>query len=142
MGVYRYQAVASLAREAARYASVHGTNYQSDPPAGSKSNNARVTKANIYNATIAQESAGLDLSQLTYTITYDTYDYSKSPPTKNSVDWDSGSATHAPTYVSTVNGVSTNKTATVTVTVNYNWQALLFFGTITLTSTSVMPMSY
>jgi hypothetical protein len=87
----------------------------------------------IYNATIAKQSAGLDLSQLTYSILY-------TGASGVAVDWDS--ATHSPQYVSTTSGLSTNKTATVTVTVNYHWAALLFFGTVTLTSTSVMPMSY
>ncbi len=30
MGIYRYQQVASLAREGARYASVHGSQYAAD----------------------------------------------------------------------------------------------------------------
>jgi Flp pilus assembly protein TadG len=124
VGIFRYQAVASLAREAARYASVHGTNYQSDTGSGA------VTKVNIYNAAIVPQASGLDLSQMTYTINY------KAP---SAVDWDS--ATHAPLYVSSTTG-GTPKTATVTVTVNYSWAALLYFGTITLTSTSEMPMCY
>jgi Flp pilus assembly protein TadG len=124
IGIFRYQAVASLAREAARYASVHGTNYQLDTGAGA------VSKANIYTAAIVPQASGLDLSQLTYTINYNA---------PSAVDWDS--ATHAPQYVSSTSG-GTPKTATVSVTINYNWAAPLYFGTITLTSTSVMPMSY
>ena len=50
--------------EAARYASVHGTNYQKD------TGNGAVTKVNIYNAAIVPQASGLDLSQLTYTINY------------------------------------------------------------------------
>ena len=126
MGVFRYQAMSSLAREAARYASVHGTSYQTD------TGSAAVTKANIYNAAIVPQSAGLDLSQLTYTISY------TGPSGKQ--DWDA--AAHAPVYASTTGGINTNKTATVTVTVNYHWVSLKYFGTVNLSSTSVMPMSY
>jgi Flp pilus assembly protein TadG len=126
MGIYRFQAMSSLAREAARYASVHGTNYQTD------TSSAAVTKANIYNAAIVPQSAGLDLSQLTYTIYY--------TGSAGQQDWDA--ATHSPVYVKTTGGVNSNKTATVTVTLSYQWSSLLYFPTITLTSTSVMPMSY
>ena len=125
IGIFRYQAVASLAREAARYASVHGTNYQLDTASGA------VTKVNIYDAAIVPQASGLDLTQLTYSIFYNG--------ATSGVDWDS--ATHAPQYVSTTSG-GTPKTASVTVTVNYSWAAPLYFGTITLTSTSEMPMSY
>ncbi len=64
MGVFRYQQVASLAREAGRYASVHGYTYQQ------MTNSPAVTPTDIYNAVIQPEAVGLDLSRLTYSITW------------------------------------------------------------------------
>jgi Flp pilus assembly protein TadG len=124
MGIFYYQSVSLLAREAARYASVHGTNYQTDTGNGS------VSSVDIYNAAIVPMASGLDLSKLTYSITYNG---------ASSGAWDSN--THLVQYVSGGSG-GTPKTATVSVTVNYNWTAALYFGTVNLSSTSTMPMMY
>ena len=65
----------------------------------------------------------LDLTQLTYSVTWSTSNY--------------------PYHVVTdANNNLTKVTNTVTVTVNYNWVPEAYFGGMTLTSTSVMPMSY
>jgi Flp pilus assembly protein TadG len=62
MGVFRYQEVASLAREATRYAAVHGAMYQqvTGKPAA--------TAADIYNNVIIPRAVALDPSQLTYSV--------------------------------------------------------------------------
>jgi hypothetical protein len=124
MGIFRYQALSLLAREAARYATVHGTGYEND------TGNPPVTKTDIYSAAVVPMSSGLDLSQVTYSIIYNG---------ASSADWDS--VVHAPQFVSGTSG-GTPRTATVTVMVNFNWAAPMYFGTINLSSTSVMPMSY
>ena len=119
MGIYYYQLVASLAREGARYASVHGTQYAAD------TGNSAATAADIYNNAILPMAVGLNPSNL--------------PPP--SVTWNtSNSPTHAnpnsnPPGQPVYNSVS--------VTVTYQWTPTLYItGPLNLTSTSVMPMSY
>src|SRR5262245_39208518 len=123
VGVFRYQTLASLAREATRYASVHGTEYQADTglPA--------VTAQKIYHAAIVPQSAGLDLDQLTYEISYNG---------AATAGWDS--VAHSPRFALPNSAVL--RTASVSVTLTYRWEAPLYFGTIDLTSTSEMPITY
>ena len=59
MGVYYYQLVATLAREGARYASVHGSQYAAD------TGNPPATAADIYNNAILPMAVGLNPSNLT-----------------------------------------------------------------------------
>jgi Flp pilus assembly protein TadG len=64
LGVFRYQEVASLAREGARYASVRGYQYQlatSKPAADA---------AAVYNNAIAPRAVILDPSRLSSTVTW------------------------------------------------------------------------
>jgi Flp pilus assembly protein TadG len=116
-GIFRYSQLASLTREAARYASVHGAEYAKE---------MKVTApapADIYNNVVLPMAAGFDTSQLNYSITYDT--------------------SNAPIH--TILDVNNNLTPiqnTVTVTLTYQWVPEAFLGSITLSSTSVMPMSY
>ena len=116
LGVFRYQETASLARRAARYAAVHGQQYAKD------TGNAAATPDDIYTNAIKPYAVSLDLTKLTYTVSYNT---SNSPGT-----------------VGVQNGDVVNMRNTVTVTVSYNWVPEAFLGGITLTSTSVMPMAY
>ncbi|HYT92451.1 MAG TPA: TadE family protein [Gemmataceae bacterium] len=115
-GIFRYQEVSSLARRAARYASVHGWQYSKDTgyPA--------VTPDDIYNNAILPNAIGMDLSKLTYSVSY--------------------ASGNGQTVTRVVNGVIIATTNTVTVTVSYQWVPEGFLGGITLSSTSVMPMSY
>ena len=66
MGVYYYQLVATLAREGARYASVHGTQYAAD------TGNSAATAADIYNNAIMPMAVGLNSSNLTYQVQWGT----------------------------------------------------------------------
>jgi Flp pilus assembly protein TadG len=115
LGAYCYQQVAALAREGARYASVHGGQYAADQK------KSLTTSTDVYNNAILPNAAGLNTSKLKLkSVTYA----------------DSG---QMPTYTS--GGKKT--TNTVTVTVTYDWSPEAFLGgTITLTSTSVMTISY
>jgi len=70
MGVYYYQLVATLAREGARYASVHGTQYAAD------TGNSAATPADIYNNAILPMAVGLNLNPSNLTVTWNT---TKSP---------------------------------------------------------------
>jgi Flp pilus assembly protein TadG len=114
LGVFRFQQVASLARDAARYASVRGGLYQKE------TGQTAATPQTVYNNVIAAEAV-LDTSKLTYSVTWDD-------PSKR------------PVYFDFTNQVW--KGNTVTVTVTYQWVPEAFFGGITLSSTSVMPVTY
>jgi hypothetical protein len=116
-GVFRYQELASLSRRAARYAATHGWKYAKDTGLTAPA------PSDIYNNVIVPNAVGLDLSQLSYSITY-------------------GSGSNSQYQATVVNGKLTVTTNTVTVTLTYKWVPEAFAGGITLTSTSVMPMSY
>jgi Flp pilus assembly protein TadG len=142
MGIFRYQQVAYLAREAARYASVHGGEYQ-------QANAAAITAGTMPNVTedyittniVKANAAGLDTSSLTVTVKFNM--------SSGSYGWDdtahNGSRWPYSTKTVTTASGSTNysETNTVSVTVSYDWTPELYItGPITLTSTAVMPMSY
>jgi Flp pilus assembly protein TadG len=114
-GIFRYQQIAMLAREGARYASVHGGQYQQE------TGNAAATPTDVYNNAILPYATSLDLTQLTYSVTWNT--------------------SNMPYTVS--NDYENPTSNTVTVTVRYNWFPEVYLvGPITLSSTSTMPMSY
>jgi Flp pilus assembly protein TadG len=122
LGVFRYQEVAALAREGARWAAVHGGQYAQEANPNNP-NPPLTTAADIYQNAIAPAAVSLDSSHLSYTASWantnemPTYlDYSQNPP-----QW---------------------RTNTVTVTVTYQWIPEAYLGGITLRSTSVMPVNY
>src|SRR5262245_54170270 len=65
LGIFRYHQVAGLAREAARYASVRGLDYERETglPAA--------TQDSIRDEVVLANSAGLDPASLTCTVTWD-----------------------------------------------------------------------
>ena len=116
LGIFRYQQVARLARDASRWASVHGTQYAKD------TKNSAATPQDVYNNVIAPNATGLDLSQLTYSVTWNT--------------------SNDPYHSSTVNGQQVKVANTVTVTITYQWIPEAFLSGTTMSSTSVSMMSY
>ena len=115
IGVYRYQQVAALAREGARYASVHGGQYEQE------TGNPAATPEDIYNEAIAPRAVALDPARLTYTVTWDV---------NNLPLWVDEDVEHPTGNI-------------VTVTVNYQWFPEMYVvGPFTLTSTSVSQMMY
>ena len=116
-GIFRYSQLASLTREAARYASVHGAQYAKEMKVTAP------TPADIYNNVVLPMAVGVDTSQLKYSITYDT----------------SNSPFHT-TLDSNNNVIPIQNNVTVTLT--YQWLPEALLGGVTLSSTSVMPMSY
>jgi hypothetical protein len=116
MGIFRYNEVASLAREASRWASVRGTQYQKD------TGKPAATPADVFNNVIVPEAFGLDLTKLQYSVTWDT---SNSPYRTETVD-------HQLVVVNN----------TVTVTIHYQWIPEAYLGGVILSSTSVTAMSY
>jgi Flp pilus assembly protein TadG len=132
MGIYYYQQVASLAREGARYASVHGTQYAQD------TGNAVATASDVYDNAIKPMAAGLNPSKLSYQVEWGTavsgswvwtsWDSSLRDPTSPNPN---SSPANQPLYNA------------VRVTVTYQWTPGLYIaGPINLTSTSLIPMSY
>lgn len=115
-GVYRFQQVATLAREGARYASVHAGMYSQElvkPVA---------TADEVKTNAVMPRAVNLEDSQVTVTLT-----------------WVNGSS--YPWSVSDATGG--RKANNVRVTVSYPWKSLFLLGsTITLTSTSEMTICY
>jgi Flp pilus assembly protein TadG len=117
LGVFRYQQMATLAREGARWASVHGAQYAAD------TGKSAATASDVYNTAILPMAVGLDLKSLSY-----------------SVSWPKG---NLPSYADpNSNPPGQPVGATVVVTVRYNWIPEAYFGGVTLASTSTMPMQY
>jgi Flp pilus assembly protein TadG len=115
LGVFRYQQVASLAREGARWASVHGSEYEED------TGNPAATAEDVFTNAIQPMAIALDPDQLTYSVTWDV---SNDPLTVHS-DYE------------------TPRGNTVSVRVNYQWFPELYLvGPYTLTSTSTAQMVY
>jgi len=116
LGVFRYQQVASAAREGARWASVHGGQYAEE------TNKPAATPADIYTNAILPAAGALDPSNLTYEVTWDK--------------------SNMPLEV--VGGNYEKPTGnTVTVTVNYQWfPEMYLIGPYALTSTSTAQMAY
>jgi Flp pilus assembly protein TadG len=114
-GVFNFQQVANLARQASRWASVHGTQY------ATTTGNTAATATDVYNNAIAPNAAGLNLSKVTYSVTWNT--------------------SNSPSHTATVNGAQVNVANTVTVIVNYQWVPVAYLSAMTLSSTSTSVMS-
>src|SRR4051794_36218579 len=95
MGASRYQQVSHLAREGARWASVHGTDYATD------TGKAAATASDVYTNAILPYAVGLDTTKLGYTVTWTT--------------------SNSPSHTATVSGQQVDVANTVTVTVTYSW---------------------
>jgi Flp pilus assembly protein TadG len=116
LGIFRYQQVARLSRDAARWASVHGTEYALD------TQSPAATPLDVYNQVIAPNAATLNLSKLTYSVAWNT--------------------NNAPYHMATVNGKQVKVANTVTVNISYQWVPEAFLGGATLSSTTVSVMYY
>jgi hypothetical protein len=115
MGVFRYHQTATLAREGARYASVHGGQYSKD------TNQPLLTGEKLQSDVLLPMSVSLNPSLLTCQLSW--LPYGDPFP-----------------YSTTETGA--RKQNMVRVTVNYQWRPAFLFGTpINLTSTSETPIS-
>ena len=114
LGMFRYNQVAHLAREGARYASVHGRDWAEE------TGNVPATPQTIYEQAILPNAFGLDRTQLTYAVVWNK--------------------SNAPTQA--VTGGTAPVRNYVYVTVSYRWLPDNIFGGGTLTSTSKMPMHH
>jgi Flp pilus assembly protein TadG len=119
MGIFKYQQVALLAREGARYASVRGYASTSDP---NHTHPPAATPQTVYDQAIVPMATGLILSDLNSSVTW-------TDPSK------------APVYLANANTNTWRRNA-VTVQVSYTWRPVAIFPTLTMSSTSVMPITY
>jgi Flp pilus assembly protein TadG len=136
LGVFRYQEVAHLAREGARYASTHGGMYQQQGIAQQTGVPAVATSSDL-SSYLATKMVLLDPSSLQVGVSW--VDRSGAPITYSPVNM--------PIYVNVdPNLIPPGQQIienNVRVTVTYQWLPEVFaFGPITLSSTSEMPMSY
>jgi hypothetical protein len=150
MGVFTYQEMAHLARETARFASVHGGQYAKQNAAAiSAGTLPSVDKAYLINFAKGK-AAGLDPSQLQITVTITTLaPGAESASSTETVDWDNTTENQNRSPYSAWTNSNTTPPSNVqlenvvTVQITYPWSpGLLGIGTINLTSKSVMPMSY
>lgn len=113
MGVFRYQEVATLAREGARYASTHGYQWRKD--SGLEMGTKGEWEQDVYDNAIKPNLIALDESKLTY-----------------SVSW--------PDIINQPGKPDNWPGSKVDVKVSYQWfPEWGLVGPITLTSTSSMP---
>jgi Flp pilus assembly protein TadG len=135
VAIFRYQEVAHLAREGARYAATHGGRYQEDGLPTSTGVPAITDNDSMRNY-LTQETIALDPNNLTVAVKWETMDSSGTR---------AAAAGNYPAYVDTttaVPGQVVNQNYVV-VTVSYTWFPEAFLvGPITITSTAEMPMSY
>jgi Flp pilus assembly protein TadG len=114
-GVFRYQQVAALAREGARWASVHGGQYEKE------TGNPAATPEDIFNTAILPHATLLRPECLSYEVTWDQ--------------------SNMPLQV--IDDVEQPFGNTVTVTVSYEWFPEMYVvGPINLTSSCTAQMNY
>lgn len=116
LGVFRYQQMGHLAREASRWASVHGAQYAAE------TGNTAAAPADVYQQAIAPKVAGLDPNLLSYSVSWNT--------------------SNEPYHTTISDGQVTAVANTVTVTVSYRWIPEAYFGGMTLSGVSCSPMYY
>ena len=132
MGIFRYQEMAHLAREGARYASTHGGQYSLDGLPASTGVSAITSSSDLQNY-LSSKVVGLDASKLTISVSWSAPATIIPNNIPSYVDTD-------PTLVPPGQKVIQNY---VTVTVNYQWQPEVFpLGPFQLTSTSTIAMAY
>jgi Flp pilus assembly protein TadG len=141
--VFKYQELTHIARETARFASTHGSQYkkynQTAITAGTQpSVDSTYLQTYAQNLTITIPSSDLNVTVKVQTLPAGSTSNSK--PTN--VDWDTNSS---PTS-SYTNGSGNTCTVTnmVIVTVSMTWTpgVYVYPGSVTLTATSTMPMSF
>ena len=121
LGVFRHQQVAAFAREAARYAVVHGGTYATEQSAALPDDTALFNY--IKPLATGFDTSGNNTGNLQVHATYD-------------------SATQLPEYIPPGGSTSTATVNQVTVTVTYVWQPEFFLPQMTLRSTTKLLLWY
>jgi Flp pilus assembly protein TadG len=124
MGVFRYQQVACLAQEAARWTCVRGGEYQKD------ANQDSPTRDQILQQAVLPLAVGMDPSQISLQVEW------VNQATGTHQDWDS-----APKDIKSQTAQGDYVTNTVHVTITYTWSPGFLTGPITMTSQCELPMS-
>jgi Flp pilus assembly protein TadG len=165
IAVFRYQQVSHISREAARWASVHGQEYENDTM-GVNQNSAywatpgrrAATADDIYNDAVLPQAAGMPNGALTYTTTQNaaanTITYTGTSADGSvvvAVTWNmkaDGTPDKRPTRTVTVADATAPSGSrdvaqynTVTVAVTYKWNTPLF-GMLPVSCTSVNTIFY
>jgi hypothetical protein len=151
LGVFRYCQVAHLARETARFASVHGYQYAKNNADAITAGTLPAVDENYLVTSVARANAvGLDASQLQVTVSMTVLKPGTASATDvETVDWDNTgeNGTRSPYSVWTDNSATPPNNVEVDnmviVTVTYPWiPELYLIGPINLSTTATMPMSY
>jgi hypothetical protein len=131
MGIFRYQQVAHLARECARFASTHGGQYAKENSVAITAGTLPTVNEAYLQNLVKSGGVSLDTTKLTTQVNLNT--------AGGTYDWDSTGSTNNRWPSSNNNQIQN----TVSVTVTYQWIPELYLtGPITLQNTSVMPMQY
>jgi hypothetical protein len=143
LGVFRYQEMAHLSRETARFASVHGGQYALDNASGIPATMPNVDKSYLIGNVLNAKAVSLDTTALQAAV---TITIATGPGTYATYDWDdttnNGNRMPYSSYVDASGNVVT-VTNTVTVSLTYQWTPEWYLaGPINLTSTTIMPMVY
>jgi Flp pilus assembly protein TadG len=121
MGVFRYQEVATLAREGARWAAVHGSQYEKERRQAGDMTSRAATPDDVLQQAILPRATALDPARLTCTVVWPDGD-----------KW--------PQHVISDTGQARSNRVKVTVT--YQWVPEAIFGGVALQSTSEVLMCY
>jgi Flp pilus assembly protein TadG len=116
MGVFRYQQLAHLTREASRWAALHGTDY------AKASGLPAATAADVYNTIILPNAGAMNASRLNYSVTWNT--------------------SNDPYRTATVGGKVVRINNIVTVSISYQWIPEVYLGGVTLASSSSNPVTF
>jgi len=116
MGIFRYQQLAHLAREASRWASVRGADY------AKATGNPAATAADVYNTVIQPNAGAMNLSRLSYSVAWNT--------------------DNRPYRTTIANNKVVRVNNTVTVSITYYWIPEYYLGGVTLGASSCTPMAY
>jgi Flp pilus assembly protein TadG len=126
MGVFRFQQVAGLAREAGRWASVRGSDFQKNTKQTSP------TQDQILQQAVVPLLAGMDVNSLSIQVLW------VNQSTGQAIAWDQSSKD--PQTLTKTGDYVTN---TVRVTITYQFTPAIFIlNSLQLTSTSELPMTF
>lgn len=156
LGVFRYQQVAHISREASRWASVHGEQYEKDLLNTTPGKRA-ATPQDVYDNAVAPFAAGMDTQGVAFSVTRNATantitftGVNQAQSITYSITWvmdaagnPDKNATRIVLAVDPATGLTQDVSVsnTVAVTVTYTWNTGLF-GTLPVSSTSVNTISY
>ena len=133
LGVFRYQRIANMARDASRYAAVHSAQWAFD-----FNNGTLLTATDIYNNSIKGQTNGFDTSDVGFGT-----DPANPPANTFAVVVQYDNANQITVYQTTdAGGIPVTMFNRVRVLIRYNWRPECLWGTIPLQSTSEMRMCY